>query len=597
LGTQAGLLFTFGAALIVAFICGFVAERFRVPALIGFILAGVLLGPHTPGLVADQAIADQLASVGIILLLFGAGLQFSVRDLIRMRKIALPGGLLGMAISVSLGFGFMQLAGWETAPALVVGLSLVSTSTVVILRNMTERSEVDSLHGRTLLTWSIVEDLSTVTILVMLPTLVIAFSPEAESAAAGDGGTTEIARALAIALGKVALFAGLMLLFGSRLLPWLLNIVAKTGSRELFILAVLGSAIGIASGAAALFDVSVALGAFLAGVVLSETDLSHQTAAEALPLRDAFAVLFFVAIGMLFNPFVLLDSPLLIMGLVGVILISKPLAGVIITTLSGFPLRNMLLTTIGLAQVGEFALLVAGLGNDLGVLSADGLSLVIAGAAISIIINSLLFKSANPTLRWLERRQGLVALLERRGRHLTEVDPDLAERMLRGHAVLCGAGRVGSMVAQVLERRRIPYIVIDSNRTLVQDLRRRGVTALFGDASSPVLLGRVNIPRARVLIVAIPDQVATRRIVDYARDANPRLDIVARTHSLEEKQFLERRGTREAVVGELELGIELTRHTLHRFGLDTQEILAILQGLRAGQRQPGRPDLETPAGA
>jgi CPA2 family monovalent cation:H+ antiporter-2 len=371
-----------------------------------------------------------------------------------------------------------------------------------------------------------------------------------------------------------------MLVVGRRIIPGLLGAVARTGSRELFTLAVLAVALGVAVASAVGFGVSLALGAFLAGVVVSESDLGHQAAADALPLRDAFAVLFFVSVGMLFDPRILLMAPGQVLAVLALIGLGKGLAALLIVAALGYPLRTGLTVAAGLAQIGEFSFIVAELGRSLGLLPQEGYSLILAGALFSITLNPLLFRAIDPVEAWLRRHPRVARLLERRADALARPVGPASPHALRGHAVLCGHGRVGSIIAEALERRRLPFAVIELSRPRVEELRRRGVVALYGDAGNPLLLEHLNLADAQVLIVAIPDPPAARHVIEHARRTNPGLDIVARTHSLSEADFLLRGGADEAVVGELELGLEMTRHTLRRFGVSAMETLAIVQGLR-----------------
>ncbi len=574
---ETGFAVTLAAALIVAFLCGSVATRLRLPPIVGYLFAGMVLGPFTPGFVADKEVANQMATIGVILLMFGAGIQVSLPELVAVRRIAIPGALLGVSLSAFVGFAIMAWSGQPLAGSLVTGIAISVTSTVILLRNLMDREEIGALHGRTLIGWSVVEDLLTIVLLVLMPTVAILLAADVEPRP-----WQEILAGMGLAMGKAILFGGLVLVIGPRAIPWMLNRVAWMGSREMFMLAILAIAIGIAVSASLIFGVSFALGAFLAGLVLGETDLSHQAAAQALPLRDAFAVLFFVAVGMLFDPHVVLSSPGLILALMGVVLLSKPLVGLLVAMLSGYPRRSALLVVAGLAQFGEFAFITVGIAGSLGLISAEGTSLIVATALISMTINPFLFRGAYALDEWLRGHPRIGRVLEVGGRSLRQPDGAWEKEELRGHAVLCGYGRVGSTVGQILERRNVHYAVVDYDSHVVEGLRKRGIPALFGDASSPELLAWTNLKRARILVVAVPDFVAVRRIVDNALSENPQLDIVVRTHSLEEKRYLEARGVREAVVGELELALEMTRHTLSRFGVSAQEVQMALQGIRLG---------------
>jgi CPA2 family monovalent cation:H+ antiporter-2 len=443
-----------------------------------------------------------------------------------------------------------------------------------------ERSALESVHGRVAVGWLIVEDLFTVLVLVLLPTLALALGGQVPSSPSPGDLSAQPVLALGLALGKVALLTVLVLVIGPRTIPWLLGQVANTGSRELFTLAVLAVALGIAFGSALGFGVSLALGAFLAGVVVSESDLGHQAAADALPFRDAFAVLFFVSVGMLFDPRFLVAAPGPVLAVLALIVLGKGLAALAIVAALGHPLRTGLIVGAGLAQIGEFSFIVAELGRSLRLLPDEGYNLVVAGALLSITLNPLVFRAVDPLEAWLRRHPRLTAVLERRAVARAQPMAGAHGDHLRGHAVICGYGQVGRVIAQALDRRGLKYVVVELDRRRVQELRLRGVAALYGDAANPVLLEHTNLADAHALVVTIPDPPATRHVVQHARQVNPRLDVVARTHSIAEAEVLLRRGADEAVVGELELALEMTRHTLRRFGVSALETLAIVQGLR-----------------
>ncbi|MCX6024509.1 MAG: cation:proton antiporter, partial [Chloroflexi bacterium] len=421
----------------------------------------------------------------------------------------------------------------------------------------------------------------TVLVLVLLPALALPLGGESTAGlAAALSGGEGLALTLALAVGKTVAFTLLMLFVGARAVPWLLVKVAETNSRELFTLLVLVLALGIAFASSALFGVSLALGAFLAGVVVGESDLSHQAAAEALPLRDAFAVLFFVSVGMLFDPSFILTDFARILAVLGIIVLAKPLAAAAIVALFGYSLRASLTIAAGLAQIGEFSFILADLGRTLGLLPAEGYNLVLAGALLSITINPFLFRAIEPVEAWIRRHPKLAAMLERSETPLTEAGPEADTHALRGHAVICGYGRVGSIIGHALERRGLRYVAVDLDRRRIEGLRQRGVPSLFGDAANPALLEHAALDHARILVVAAPDPIAARRIVEMARRTHPRLDIIVRTHSAAEREFLSEHGANEAVIGELELALEMARHTLHRFGVSGLELQSSIQGLR-----------------
>jgi monovalent cation:H+ antiporter-2, CPA2 family len=501
-----GLILTIAVGLGVAFLGGFLATRLRLPAILGYLLAGVALGPFTPGFIANRDIAQELAEIGVILLMFGVGIQFSMRDLLAVRGFALPGALGQIAITTLLGTGIALGWGWSLGSGVVLGLAVSVASTVVLLRELAQRDALGTVHGRAAIGWLIVQDLFTVLMLVVLPAA-------APTLAGGAGGGEGAMIAVAIAIGKLALLAVLMLVVGQRVIPWLLVQVTYTGSRELFTLAILALAIGIAVIAAGVFGASLALGAFLAGVVVSESDLSHQAAADALPFRDAFAVLFFVSVGMLFDPLFVLSAPLHVLAVLALVMVGNSLIAFTLINILGHPIRTGLTVGAGLSQIGEFSFILAELGRRLGLLPDEGYSIVLAVAIISITLNPLMFRAISPIEDWIRRRPGLLALLERRTGPLSRLStgPDV---QLRGHAIICGYGRVGGLIAHALDRRRFNYVVIDQNRRAVEELRGRGVAALYGDAANPVALQHAGVEQARMLIAAINDPPSTRLIVD-----------------------------------------------------------------------------------
>ena len=559
---ETALLATIATGFGLAFVLGFVATRLRLPPLVGYLVAGVVIGPFSPGFVADAGLAAQLAEVGVILLMFGVGLHFAPRDLLVVRRVAVAGALTQIAVATALGAALARLWGWSWGAAVVFGLALSVASTVVVLRVLAERGTLDAVPGRIAVGWLVVEDLAMVLVLVLLPALAPALGGRA---AAGTSGGGDLAVAVALTLGKVAAFVALMLGVGRRAVPWLLERVARTGSRELFTLAVLAVALGIAVGAASLFGVSFALGAFFAGVVISESDLSHQAAADALPLQDAFAVLFFVSVGMLFDPAVLVRQPLAVLGVLLVVLVGQSLTALAIVLAAGQPVRPALVVAASLGQIGEFSFLLAGLGVSVGLLPAEARSLVVAGALLSITLNPLLVGAVEPVERWLRARPRLLAALERPGG--TAIAPPSAdEAPPEGHAVIVGHGRVGSTIGESLARAGVPYVVIERDRQAVEALRRRGIAAVFGDAARPGILDHAHVARARLLVVTVPEPSQARRGVDLARQANAGIDTVVRTHSEAEQGYLERAGVGRAVMGERELARGMAAYALAALG-------------------------------
>jgi CPA2 family monovalent cation:H+ antiporter-2 len=569
------LIATISVGLVAAFFGGFIASRLRLPPIVGYLLAGIAIGPFTPGFVGDAEIAPQLAELGVILLMFGVGMHFSVRDLLSVRRIALPGAVGQIAVATLLGIGITSLWGWSFGSGLVLGLSLSVASTVVLLRALLDGDLLDAIHGRIAVGWLIVEDLFTILVLIFLPILAVPLGGHAAAHAAGG----PVLLTLGLALGKLALFGALMFLVGTRLIPWLLVQVARHGSGELFTLAVLAAALGIAFGAAKLFGVSFALGAFVAGLVVSESDLSHRAANDAVPFRDAFAVLFFVSVGMLFNPAFLFEAPLQILAVVGIIVVGKSLAAAAIVLAFGYPLRTGLVVAAGLAQVGEFSFILAELGLSLGLLPETGRQLILAGAIVSITLNPLLFRLLDPVEDWLRARPRLAALLEREANALVALPPE-AEHLAHEHTIICGYGRVGSVVGMALERHNRPFIVIEQDHRRVEELRARDIDAIYGDAAAPALLEHANLGGASLLVVATDEALVTRQIVEHARHDRPDLPIVARTHSWSELEALRAAGVDAVVMGELELALEMADHALRRSGVADDAAQATLLDLR-----------------
>ena len=592
------LIATIVMGLVLAFAGGFVAIRLKLPPLVGYLLAGVAVGPFTPGFVGDTGLANQLAEIGVILLMFGVGLHFSIKDLISVRKIAIPGALAQIAVATLLGAGLAHFWGWTPAAGLVFGLALSVASTVVLLRALEQRNTLDSINGRIAVGWLIVEDLVMVLVLVLLPALAGVLGGKEPSGAGADVG--DISLALFLTLGKVALFLTLVLIVGTRAVPWILERVARTGSRELFTLSVLATALGIAYGSAALFGVSFALGAFFAGVVLSESDFSHQAAADSLPLQDAFAVLFFVSVGMLFDPTILVRDPLSVLAVLAVILIGKSVAAFGIVLAFGYPARTALTVSASLAQIGEFSFILIGLGVTLGLIPTEGRDLVLAGALLSITLNPLLFLGSDGLDRWLRQQPGLLSLLERGGGQTLSTLPEMTEDGHRDHAIIVGYGRVGRVVGKTLKDQNLPVVVVDKDRRRVEALRTRGVAAIYGEASTPGILAAAGITRARLLVIATPEGFQTRRIIEIARELNPGIDVAVRTHSDAEVAHLESEGVGLAIMGARELSFGLTGYALRSLGVSPRRAAEIIQKERvsgeggAFERRPEIPSREAP---
>jgi CPA2 family monovalent cation:H+ antiporter-2 len=557
---EAELITTIAASLGLAMLMGYIAARMKMPPMAGYLLAGIIIGPATPGFVVNVALAGQLAEVGVMLLMFGVGLHFSVDDLLAVRRIAIPGAILAMCASAGLGIGLALLWGWAPGAAIVFGLALSVASTVVVLRALEAGGVLQSINGRIAVGWLIVEDLVMVLVLVLLPPL--AGMLGGEQTASGS-----IWAALALTLGKVVAFVSTMLLVGRRVLPRLLWLVARTGSRELFTLCVISAAVGVAYVSSYLFDVSFALGAFFAGMMMRESELSHRAAEESLPLRAAFAVLFFVSVGVLFDPMVLLEHPAKLVAVVAIVMLANPLLAAGLVLAFRYPLNTAMTVGASLSQIGEFSFILAALGVALGLLPTHGQSLIVAAALISIAANPLVFAGLRPAHAWIRARSRLARRLERRGDPLATLPMSTGENYLSGQVVLVGYGRVGRRIAQALSAQGVPYVVAEQNRERVRELREKNIAAVSGDAADPAVLIQAHIARAGMLVIATPDTVSVRRMAEVARTLNPAIEIALRTHSEEEARLLSKDNVGMVFFGEHELASAMTRHVLARRGI------------------------------
>jgi monovalent cation:H+ antiporter-2, CPA2 family len=558
------LITTIAAALGLSLILGFIAARLKVPPLVGYLIAGIVIGPATPGFVADIELSSQLAEIGVMLLMFGVGLHFSLNDLLAVRHIALPGAVVQIVVATLLGAGVAALWGWSLSAGVVFGLALSVASTVVLLKALESRGVLETVNGRIAVGWLVVEDLVTVLVLVLLPPLSLWLGGDAPDHALKAGDRSLLAT-LAITLGQVAVFIGLMLVVGRRLFPKLLWLVARTGSRDLFTLCVIAAAVGIAYGSALLFGVSFALGAFFAGVVMSESPLSYRAAEESLPFRDAFSVLFFVSVGMLFDPQVLVREPFHVFVVVLIIILGKSLAAFFLVLLFRYPLNTALTVSASLAQIGEFSFILAGLGLSLGLLPIEGQSLILAGAIISIALNPLVFHAIEPAQAWIRSRSKLAQALERPDDPLAALPTTVDLKRLTGQVVLVGYGRVGRRIGEALTAKGIPFTVAEENREIVEQLRARDIPAVSGDAADPTVLIQAHIHRARMLVIAIPDTLKVRRMIEIARTVNPRIETVVRTHSEEEAELLEKEKAGKVFLGEHELAAAMILHVMERY--------------------------------
>jgi CPA2 family monovalent cation:H+ antiporter-2 len=559
---------TITAGLVLAFVFGAIANRLRLPTTIGYLVAGIVVGPFTPGFVADQWIASQLAEVGVILLMFGVGLHFSLKDLLRVRTIAIPGALLQMSAATILGLMLALLFGWSLSAGIVYGLALSVASTVVLVRALQEHRLVESERGHIALGWLVVQDLVMVLALVLLPALADALNirPGAAAETAGNvSSAADVIAALGTTIAKVTAFLALMLVVGRRVIPWVLHYVAHTGSRELFRLAVLSIALGVAYGASELFGISIALGAFFAGLIMHESPLSQRAAEESLPLRDAFAVLFFVSVGMLFDPGIFARDPFSLAGTLFIILVCNPSVAYAIVRIFGRSRFTGLTLAASLAQIGEFSFILSGLGLALGLLPGEARDLVLAGAIISIFANPILFGA-----------------LERWGRSFAREAPsaepaaaanpveELRPTTLKDHAVIIGYGRVGRVIGEELERRKEPFLVVEEQPRIAAELRSRGIEVITENGAISRVLEASNLGHARWLFVAIPDAFEAGQIVNQARELNSGLPIIARAHSDAEVDHLTAHGASYTIMGEREIALGMLEYALGRGAMEAR---------------------------
>lgn len=536
--------------LALAFVLGALANKLRLSPLVGYLVAGIVVGPFTPGFVADQALATQLAEIGVMLLMFGVGLHFSIKDLMAVKAIAIPGAIAQITVATVLGWALAWAMGWPTVQGIVFGFSLATASTVVLLRAMEDRRLLETTRGKIAVGWLIVEDLACVLALVMMPVLADVFGEQA-------GGSTHTFGSIAVSIGwtlvQLGAFVAVMLVVGRRAIPWILERIAGTGSRELFTLSVLAIALGVAFGSAKLFGVSFALGAFFAGMLLNESELSHKAANDSLPLRDAFAVLFFVSVGMLFNPAILIEHPWQVLATTGIILFGKSLAAFVIVRAFGHSNGTALTISASLAQIGEFAFIIAGLGVSLKILSPTGLDLVLAGALITIMLNPMIFMLLD---RWEAKQKRLEPAA------IVPEMPPGPSLDLTDHAIVIGYGRVGSALADVLRERGVPVIIIDDNEQHVERAHAAGIPGIRGSAAADRVLAEAHPEKAKIAILAIPQPLEAGEALAKLRAINPSLTLLARAHSDAEVKHLLEHGADGAVLAERELAYSLAEMVL-----------------------------------
>ncbi|MDF2419103.1 sodium:proton antiporter [Acinetobacter beijerinckii] len=555
----------FGMALIF----GYIAARLRLPPLIGYLIAGIIISPNTPGVVGDIQLANQLAELGVMFLMFGVGMHFSLNDLLQVRRIALPGAILQIAVATVLGIGVSMFWGWSFGSALIFGLSLSCASTVVLLKALGDRGLLDSVNGKIAVGWLLVEDLVMVLALVLLPAIAVLLGGHALP---GTDPSQSIWTTIGITLLKVTGFIAFMLIIGKRLVPIIMQFVARLGSRELFTLTVVAAAVSIAYGSYAVFGVSMALGAFFAGMVVKESDFSHRAEEETLPLREIFAILFFVSVGMLFDPRILVEEPLRILAVVAIIMVGKTLAAMALVLFFRYPLNTALTVGASLAQIGEFSFILATLGLSLGLLTADAQNLILAGALFSITLNSFIFSAIEPVQRWIRARSHLARMLERSADPLAMLPDEVDQAYLRDQVVIIGYGGVGRRITENLIQQNIKVVIAEENREIVEKLREQGIAAVSGEATEPNVLIQAHIQHARLLVISPMDILDIHRIVDISKQLNPEIQVLVCAESKEEAAVIRNENIGEVFYAKEEMAKNMSHHILNQIELAHQSM-------------------------
>lgn len=553
----------FGMALIF----GYIAARLRLPPLIGYLVAGIIISPNTPGVVGDIQLANQLAELGVMFLMFGVGMHFSLNDLLQVRRIALPGAILQIAVATVLGIGVSMFWGWSFGSALIFGLSLSCASTVVLLKALGDRGLLDSVNGKIAVGWLLVEDLVMVLALVLLPAIAVLLGGHALP---GTDPSQSIWATIGITLLKVTGFIAFMLIIGKRLVPIIMQFVARLGSRELFTLTVVAAAVSIAYGSYAVFGVSMALGAFFAGMVVKESDFSHRAEEETLPLREIFSILFFVSVGMLFDPRILVEEPLRILAVVAIIMVGKTLAAMALVLFFRYPLNTALTVGASLAQIGEFSFILATLGLSLGLLTADAQNLILAGALFSITLNSFIFSAIEPVQRWIRARSHLARMLERSADPLAMLPDEVDQAYLRDQVVIIGYGGVGRRITENLIQQNIKVVIAEENREIVEKLREQGIAAVSGEATEPNVLIQAHIQHARLLVISPMDILDIHRIVDISKQLNPEIQVLVCAESKEEAAVIRNENIGEVFYAKEEMAKNMSHHILNQIELAHQ---------------------------
>ena len=553
----------FGMALIF----GYIAARLRLPPLIGYLIAGIIISPNTPGIVGDIHLANQLAELGVMFLMFGVGMHFSLNDLLQVRRIALPGAILQIAVATLLGIGVSMYWGWSFGSALIFGLSLSCASTVVLLKALGDRGLLDSVNGKIAVGWLLVEDLVMVLALVLLPATAVLLGGHALP---GTDTSQSIWLTIGITLLKVTGFIAFMLIIGKRLVPMIMQFVARLGSRELFTLTVVAAAVSIAYGSYAVFGVSMALGAFFAGMVVKESDFSHRAEEETLPLREIFSILFFVSVGMLFDPSILIEEPLRILAVIAIIMVGKTLAAIALVLFFRYPINTALTVGASLAQIGEFSFILATLGLSLGLLTPDAQNLILAGALFSITLNSFVFSAIEPVQRWIRERSHLARLLERSADPLAMLPDEVDQAYLRDQVVIIGYGGVGRRITENLIQQNIKVVIAEENREIVEKLRSQGIAAVSGEATEPNVLIQAHIQHARLLVISPMDILDIHRIVDISKQLNPEIQVLVCAESKEEAAVIREENLGEVFYAKEEMAKNMSYYILNQIELAHQ---------------------------
>lgn len=539
----------------------------RLPPLIGYLIAGIIISPNTPGIEADIHLANQLAELGVMFLMFGVGMHFSLNDLLLVRRIAVPGAILQIAVATLLGVGVSMLWGWSFGSALVFGLSLSCASTVVLLKALGDRGLLDSVNGKIAVGWLLVEDLVMVLVLVLLPATAVLLGGKAPEGADGNIWLT-----LGLTLLKVIGFIAFMLIVGKRVVPIIMQFVARLGSRELFTLTVVAAAVSIAYGSYAIFGVSMALGAFFAGMVVKESDFSHRAEEETLPLREIFSILF-VSVGMLFDPHILVERPLHILAVIAIIMIGKTLAAMALVLFFRYPINTALTVGASLAQIGEFSFILATLGVSLGLLSLEAQNLILAGALFSITLNSFIFSAIEPVQRWIRERSHLARLLERSGDPLAMLPDEVDQAYLRDQVVIVGYGGVGRRITENLINENIKVVIAEENREIVEKLRQSNIAAVSGVATEPGVLIQAHIMHARLLVISPMDILDIHRIVAIAKQLNPQIQVLICAESKEEAAVIRDENIGEVFYAKEEMAKNMSHHILNQIELAHQSTI------------------------